>query len=101
MEANGKLQQIVVKKTKVSYEKSRLKELLWLMIEKHQAHCAICHKPFTKETDLPSRGSDQLTEHHKDGQHYNNDLSNRVLVHRTCHKSYHTKDNVNFWGKFK
>ena len=89
-----------MKRTKTSYEKSRLKELLWFLILTSHPECFICGRPFIKVEDLPSRGSDQITEHHKDGQHYNNDLSNRVLVHRTCHKSYHTKDNVNFWSKF-
>jgi len=93
-------------KTKVSYEKSRLKELLWMMLQKHQPRCTICGELFSKDTDLPSRGSDQLTEHHLDGNHYNNDLSNRVLVHRSCHKSHHAKDNINsnekkFWRQFK
>ena len=71
------------------------------MIQKNQPDCYLCGKSFNKGIDLPSRGSDQLTEHHKDGNHYNNDLSNRVLVHRQCHKSYHTKDNINFWRQFK
>ena len=90
-----------MRKTSTSYEKSRLKELLWLLIQKFQPTCAICGKQFSKEVDLPSRGSDKLTEHHVDGNHYNSDLSNRVLVHRTCHKRHHTKDNLQFWSQFK
>lgn len=90
----------VVKKS-ISYEKSRLKELLWLMIQRHQPRCAICGKEFIKEDVLPSRGSDLLTEHHVDCNHQNSDLENRVLVHRTCHKSFHTRSNVNFWNQFK
>jgi len=88
-------------KTKTSYEKSRLKELLWLLVIKYQPKCALCHETFVKSDVLPSRGSDKLTEHHADGNHYNDDLSNRVLVHRTCQKSYHTKDNIHFWKQFR
>jgi len=94
-----------VRKTKTSYEKSRLKDLLWLLIQQSQPDCYLCHAPFTKSDVLPSRGSDQLTEHHKDGNHSNNDLSNRVLAHRVCHKRYHVKDNIHsedksFWRQF-
>lgn len=89
-----------MRKTKTSYEKSRLKELLWLLIQKYQPNCFLCNEPFSKVIDLPSRGSDMLTEHHKDGNHYNDELSNRVLVHRTCHKSHHSKDNIGFWRQF-
>ena len=80
----------------VSYEKSRLKELLWLMIQKYQPNCQICGKPFKKSEILPSRGTDQLTEHHIDGNHYNDDLSNRALAVRTCHKRHHTRNNITF-----
>ena len=90
-----------MRKTKTSYEKSRLKDLLWLLLQKYQPSCYLCNKPFDKDTDLPSRGSDQLTEHHKDGNHYNVSLDNRVLVHRQCHKSFHAKDNINFWRQFR
>lgn len=50
---------------------------------------------------LPSRGVDKLTEHHVDGNHFNNMRGNRVLVHRTCHKAHHTRNNINFWRQFK
>ena len=86
---------------KTSYEKSRLKELLWFMILKYQPLCYLCKKEFKLETDLPSRGVDQITEHHKDGCHYNKELSNRALVHRKCHKSHHAKDNILFWSQFR
>ena len=89
------------RKSSVSYEKSRLKELLFFMVQKHQPDCSLCGSPFRHEDVLPSRGSDRLTEHHADANHYNNDLSNRVLVHRRCHKAYHQKDNINFWRQFK
>jgi len=84
----------------VSYEKSRLKELLWMMIQIHQPCCFFCNKPFRKSEILPSRGVDQLTEHHIDGNHYNNDPSNRTLAHRTCHKRSESGKNINFWNQF-
>lgn len=89
-----------MKKTKTSYEKSRLKELLWSMIQIHQPMCPLCSKSFVRDDVLPSRGSDQLTEHHADFNHYNNDRNNRVLVHRECHKRLHQVHNINFWNQF-
>lgn len=86
---------------KVSYEKSRLKELLWLMMEKFQPACYICKEQFKKSDVLPSRGVDQLTEHHIDINHYNNDLANRTLAHRTCHKRLHTRHNITFAQMFR
>ena len=93
-----------MKRSSLSYEKSRLKDLLWLMIQRFQPICPMCNKPFVKSDILPSRGSDNLTEHHLDHNHYNNELSNRVLVHRHCHKSHHSRDNINsdsFWKEFE
>ena len=94
-----------MKKTKTSYIKSRMRSFLWLMIQKHQPNCALCHQPFT-ESDIPTRGTDSITEHHWDGDHENSALINRVLVHRKCQKSYHAKNNINspdraFWRQFK
>lgn len=31
----------------------------------------------------------ELTLHHRDGNHHNNEKRNRVWSHRRCHKSYH------------
>ena len=81
---------------KLSYEKSRLKELLWTMIVRYQPNCILCGEPFVKEDILPSRGVDQLTDHHIDGNHYNNDPTNIAKAHRTCHKRHHTKNNITF-----
>lgn len=33
----------------------------------------------------------KLTVHHKDGDHSNNDPKNRKPCHRTCHRSFHMK----------
>jgi len=82
-------------RSKLSDHKQRLRYLLWVMIQKHQPNCCICGEKFELQDILPSRGVDQLTEHHLDGDHMNFDLKNRELAHRKCHKSYHTKDNVN------
>lgn len=80
-------------KTKTSYNKSRLRDILWTMIQKHQPNCYLCRQAFTVDI-LPARRTDLLTEHHIDGDHSNMKLENRVLVHRECHKRYHVKDNI-------
>lgn len=93
-----------MRKTKTSYNKARIHDFLWLMVQKHQPNCCLCHTHFTL-ADLPSRATDLITEHHLNGNHSNNDLANRELAHRRCHKSYHAKDNINsperkFWREF-
>ncbi len=72
-----------------------------MMIQVHQPNCILCSKPFVREDVLPSRGVDDLTEHHVDGNHYNNSPENRRLAHRTCHKRHHSRDNINFWSQFR
>ena len=84
--------------SKISQEKQRLKYLLWRMIEKYQPNCYLCNQPFVRDDVLPARGTDNLTEHHIDGNHLNMKVENTVLVHRKCHKSHHVKDNVNKKG---
>jgi len=78
----------------LSWQKTHIKELLWLMIIKHQPNCYLCDKPFSLKLDFPKRMTDLITDHHIDGDHMNMTPSNRVLVHRSCHKSHHTKDNL-------
>ncbi len=83
------------RRSNLSNEKARLKYFLWMMIQKYHPNCCICNEPFVYEDILPPRGTDNLTEHHFDGDHQNMKPSNRGLSHRVCHKSYHTKDNIN------
>ena len=83
----------MARRTKTSYYKSRAVVLLRLAIFKYQPICPMCQMYFTEE-DIPTKGLDNITEHHEDGDHYNNVLSNREFVHRTCHKRYHSKDNI-------
>ena len=95
------------RKSTVSYEKSRLKELLWTLLLKYHPDCYLCKERFKKSDLLPSRGSDNLTLHHKDGNHENNNPENWSYSHRTCHKRFHSKDNIlrivnenKFWKAF-
>ena len=94
-----------MRKTDTSYVKGRYRTFLLLLLQKYQPFCPICGQPIT-EADLPTRGKDSLTEHHVNGVHEDGRLENRVIVHRRCQKSYHTKDNLNskernFWRQFK
>ena len=73
----------------LSWQKTHLKELLWLLTQKYQPNCYTCGKPFNLKTDFPKRMTDLVTEHHIDLDHMNMSLDNRVLVHRSCHKSFH------------
>lgn len=83
------------RRSNLSNEKQRLKQLLWLMIRKHQPRCYLCGEVFIYEDILPPRGTDNLTDHHIDGDHDNSDPQNRALAHRRCHKAHHTIDNIN------
>lgn len=59
--------------------------------------CPFCGDPLlSNEDNAYNHGDgdgspieDELTEHHKDGNHDNNEKRNRVWTHRRCHKSYH------------
>jgi len=82
------------RRTNLSNEKARLKYFLWFMIQKYQPCCYECGEPFIRDDVLPARGTDELTEHHLDGDHQNMKLANRALEHRHCHKQYHIKDNI-------
>jgi hypothetical protein len=83
------------RRTGLSNEKARLKYFLWYTIQRYQPYCYFCEQLFVYEDILPKRGVDNLTEHHRDGDHMNMNLGNRILVHRYCHKAHHTKDNIN------
>jgi 5-methylcytosine-specific restriction endonuclease McrA len=82
------------RRTNLSNEKARLKYFLWILIQKYQPICPMCGEKFKYDEVLPARGTDNLTDHHIDGDHSNMDLANRILVHRHCHKRYHVKDNI-------
>ena len=97
----------MVRKTDTSYQKSRLYDHLRFALDKLQPYgCWFCHQPFTI-TDLPKRGRDKITVHHVDGNHSNNEVSNKVFVHNKCQRKYHVKDNIHkdrsdkgFWKAF-
>ena len=82
------------RRTNLSNEKARLRYFLWMMIQKYQPNCYLCNEPFVYLDALPPRGTDNITEHHIDGDHMNMRLENRALVHRVCHKAHHVKDNI-------
>jgi len=80
--------------TNLSYVKNVTRELLWWMIRKYHPKCYFCDKPFVLSDILPPRGLVRLTIHHKNGIH-RPDLDQEVLAHPFCHRSYHSKDNIN------
>lgn len=78
----------------VSREKARLRLFTFHLIMKYHPNCYFCGKPFTWD-DFPSRGVDELTEHHVDMNKLNNIPDNWEYSHRACHKAHHTQHNVN------
>ena len=79
------------KPSKLSWQKTHLRDLLLFVLTKYDIRCYFCHKPFTI-ADFPKRMTDLITEHHLDGDHMNMKIENRVLAHRTCHKSHHMRE---------
>jgi hypothetical protein len=58
--------------------------------------CLFCKELLISEDNSYGHGDGEgspfatdLTLHHRDGDHSNNDKRNRVWTHRRCHKSYH------------
>ena len=76
---------------KASWQKTHMRDILLLVLQKYNINCWHCGKPFTI-ADFPIRKTDLITEHHLDLNHMNMAIENRTLVHRRCHKSYHLTD---------
>jgi hypothetical protein len=61
--------------------------------------CPFCQEPLLDSKNHYGHGDgegseikEELTEHHKDGDHANNEKRNRVWTHRRCHKSFHLRE---------
>ena len=85
---------MVVKQSKLSWQKTHIRDILLLVLKKYNINCYTCGKPFTL-ADFPKRMTDLITEHHIDGDHMNMKIDNRTLVHRRCHKSRHMAERRN------
>lgn len=88
-------------------ELGKCRELLWLLLAGKK--CFFC-KELLLPDGVPSyvkfgNGSAPpldvlgITEHHKDENHSNNDVTNLALCHESCHKSYHAKKVFGNWRK--
>jgi hypothetical protein len=59
--------------------------------------CCFCRKPLIEiNTYAPGRADGspfdfKLTQHHKNGDHYDQRKSNRCWSHDSCHRAYHLK----------
>lgn len=61
--------------------------------------CFFCDRPLLDD-DFVAHGNasgprfaGDGTIHHVDGDHENNDMANKALCHRTCHKAFHLREN--------
>lgn len=77
-------------------EVRKLRELVHFLLV-GQA-CYFCGKPLSEiaeswnnhgNGDGPKLTDRRITIHHRDGNHDNNEHSNKVLCHTSCHKSHH------------
>lgn len=64
----------------------------------HALLCYFCKKPLGDYADFETHGNAkgpkfdaEISIHHVDGDHANNEMSNKALCHRSCHKSHHRR----------
>lgn len=80
------------------YAKSeRYKKFLKYMFEKYEPECCFCHQKLDWRSfyrNISGLGMDDITEHHLDGNHSNDVISNRTLSHRKCHLKYHRQKEI-------
>lgn len=60
--------------------------------------CHFCKEPLSYSPEFKEHGNavgpkfvEELSIHHVDGNHENNEETNKALSHRKCHKSYHRR----------
>lgn len=76
-------------------EVRKLREIAHYFLE--DIKCCFCRKPLLgKNRYAPGRADGspidiKLTQHHVDGDHYNQEKKNRKWSHDSCHRSYHLK----------
>jgi hypothetical protein len=69
----------------LAYKRNRqLKDITKHFLEKFNIKCFFCKKRI-----LPKELPDNITEHHKNGNHNDNRPANKALAHETCHRKYH------------
>jgi hypothetical protein len=77
---------------KVSSKLERTKFFIKYFVEKYEPKCYFCGEKINWEdfhVKISKMSKDNWTEHHIDGNHYNDDINNRILSHKTCHHKYH------------
>jgi hypothetical protein len=76
-------------------EVRKLREIAHYFLE--DVKCYFCKKLLLgKNRYAPGRADGspidiKLTQHHKDGDHYNQEKKNRVWSHDSCHRAHHMK----------
>ena len=90
-------------RTAIRAELGKLRELARHLLPNRK--CFFCKEPLLSPSLLANdragdtRGAplpqvSEITEHHVDGNHDNNDPENRVLCHDSCHRGYHNAARV-------
>lgn len=70
----------------------RYKKVIKYMFEKYKPKCPFCKRELDWKTYFRNMNGKQLddnTEHHLNGDHFDDRIENRELSHRKCHLSYH------------
>lgn len=77
----------------------RYKKFLKFFFEKYKPICYFCKEPLDWRTffrNISGSSLDDLTEHHLNGKHFDDNIDNRDLSHRKCHLKYHREKEK--WG---
>jgi hypothetical protein len=86
-------------------EVGKMRELLWFLL--NGKVCCFCKKPLLPKPSRKVRFGNasgepfevDITQHHHDEDHSNNDPSNIRLAHTTCHKRHHAVIVFSEWRK--
>jgi hypothetical protein len=77
-------------------ELHKLRELVHVLLAGRT--CGFCRKPLLTVTNTYKIGEGRgapvnhdLTWHHRDGDHHNDDPANLALTHDGCHRAYHAR----------
>lgn len=75
------------KKNWKKQSRARLHSLIEYFVKTHEPLCQFCKEHVT----LEDVRNNKWTIHHIDLNENNEDIHNKTLVHRGCHRSYHMK----------
>lgn len=94
-ELGGTIRSGAVKRTgkrrSVHSKQRRLREWLWWAWQQLEPFCEYCGEAIPVDAVLAGDASDGILIHHEDEDRANNSPKNLKLMHRGCHRTYHSE----------